>query len=423
MFDRLSALPGIGLVNPDEPPLSTDGAARPFDSFAPVPLLRWLLETPDELVQTVDGTIVFADLSGFTRLSERLARAGTEGAELLVDAINTCFSELLADAWGNGGSLLKFGGDALLLWFDGPEHPLRACASAYAMRRTLRDVGRIRAGGSQVVLRMSVGIHSGSYQMFLVGGSHREFVIAGPATTAAVTMEKYASAGQILLSPDTAALLPAGCLGADLDPGILIARSPTFTEYSLREVPQPPNDVVASCLSSEVRPHVISAAAAPEHRTATISFMEFSDFDGLIEREGPQAAAAALDELVRCVQEAADRYHVCFLGSDANADGGKILLSASTRVLGDDEERLLLTLRAVIDAQTRLPIRFGINRGHVFTGSVGPPYRRTYTAMGDPTNLAARLIWEASPTRSTRPGACLTVHAGASTRHRSRRST
>ena len=55
-------------------------------------------------------------------LSERLARAGKEGAELLVDAINACFSELLADAWGNGGSLLKFGGDALLLWFDGPEH-------------------------------------------------------------------------------------------------------------------------------------------------------------------------------------------------------------------------------------------------------------------------------------------------------------
>lgn len=398
MPERLSAGPGIGLVAPPELHPPTNGAARPYDSFAPVPLLRWLLETPDQLVQTVEGTTVFADLSGFTRLSERLARAGKEGAELLVDAINACFSELLANAWANGGSLLKFGGDALLLWFDGPEHHLRACASAYEMRRTLRDVGRIRAGGTQVVLRMSVGIHSGSYQMFLVGGSHREFMIAGPATTAAVTMEKHASAGQILLSPDTAALLPAGCLGAALDPGILIARSPAFTEYSLLAVPQPPNDVVASCLSTEVRPHVISAAAAPEHRTATIAFMEFSEFDSLVERHGPQAAAAALDELVRCVQESADRYQVCFLGSDANADGGKILLSAGApRVLGDDEERLLLTLRAVIDAQTRLPIRFGINRGHVFTGSVGPPYRRTYTAMGDPTNLAARLMSKAPP--------------------------
>ncbi len=42
--------------------------------------------------------MVFADVSGFTRLSERLARKGKEGAEYLVDAINACFSALLADA-------------------------------------------------------------------------------------------------------------------------------------------------------------------------------------------------------------------------------------------------------------------------------------------------------------------------------------
>ena len=373
---------------------------RPYDAFAPVPLLRWLLNTPSDRVQAVDGTVVFADLSGFTKLSERLAKTGNEGAELLVDAINTCFSALLADAWASGGSLLKFGGDALLLWFEGPEHALRACASAYAMRRTLRDVGRIRAGGAQVVLRMSVGVHSGEYHMFLVGDSHREFLIAGPGATAAVTMEKYASAGQILISPQTAALLPAGCLGAALEPGIPIARAPAFDGYAMLEVPEPANEDVASTLSTALRPHVVSPAATPEHRVATISFLEFSGFDDLIAREGAQRAAIALDELVRCVQAAADRFQVTFLASDANADGGKILLSAGApRVLGDDEERLLLTVRAVLDAGTELPVRAGVNRGHVFTGSVGPPYRRTYTAMGDTTNLAARLMARA-PSRS-----------------------
>ena len=37
----------------------------------------------DGLVETLDGTMVFADVSGFTRLSERLARKGQEGAEYL----------------------------------------------------------------------------------------------------------------------------------------------------------------------------------------------------------------------------------------------------------------------------------------------------------------------------------------------------
>ena len=90
--------------------------------------------------------MVFADVSGFTRLSERLARKGKEGAEQLVDVINACFTALLADAYGRGGSLLKFGGDAMLLLFYDESHAVRACGAAAAMRRTLREVGHIRAG-------------------------------------------------------------------------------------------------------------------------------------------------------------------------------------------------------------------------------------------------------------------------------------
>ena len=121
------------------------------------------------LTVTVPVTMVFADVSGFTRLSERLARAGQEGAEQLVDVINACFTALLAHAYGRGGSLVKFGGDAMLLLFYNEGHTQRACDAAAAMRRTLRKVGHIRAGASNIVLRMSVGVHSGEYTMFVVG--------------------------------------------------------------------------------------------------------------------------------------------------------------------------------------------------------------------------------------------------------------
>ena len=50
-------------------------------------------------------------------------------------------------AYGNGGSLLKFGGDALLLWFEGDGHVERACRATVLMRRALRDVGRIEVPG------------------------------------------------------------------------------------------------------------------------------------------------------------------------------------------------------------------------------------------------------------------------------------
>ena len=368
-----------------------------LDRYVPRALLRHLVAAPDELARTLDGTVVLADLSGFTRLSERLARKGNEGAEHLVDTINCCFSALLADAYAHGGSMLKFGGDALLLWFDGDEHPGRACASAFAMRGTLRRVGRIQAGSTNVVLRMSVGVHSGSYDTFLVGGSHREYLIAGPAASTVVAMDTGAASGQILLSRETAELLPAGCIGSASGPGVLLARPPLAGAPTAREPQaQPPEDAVAACLSTAVRAHLLPAPVVPEHRTATVAFLEFGGFDELIADHGAGAAAEPLDELVRLVQDAADRYEVCFLDSDVAGNGGKLRLSAGApRTVGDDEERILLAMRQVLEAAPRLPVRIGVNRGHVFSGEIGPPFRRTYALMGDAVNLGARLMAKA----------------------------
>jgi class 3 adenylate cyclase/tetratricopeptide (TPR) repeat protein len=368
-----------------------------LECYVPRMLLGRLLEPAEEFAETLDGTMVFADVSGFTRLSERLARTGKEGAEHLVDAINTCFSALLANAYARGGSLVKFGGDAMLLWFEGDEHALRACASAAEMRRTLRDVGRIRAGAGDVVLRMSVGVHSGSYAMFLVGGSHRELLVGGRAATTVVAMEGLASAGQVLVSPDSAALLPHGCLGAEVGSGVLLARSPAPRDWGADDgMPTVAGEVLAATLSTAVRSHVLGGHAAPEHRTASIAFLQFRELDEVIEQEGIPAAARRLDQLVRIVQEACDRYEVCFLDSDISSDGGKIRLSAGApRVVGDDEQRMLLAVREVLGGDLPLPVQAGVNRGPVFTGEVGPAYRRWYAVMGDTVNLAARLMSKA----------------------------
>ena len=211
-------------------------------------------------------------------------------------------------------------------------------------------------------------------------------------------MESMASAGQILLSEETARLLPRRCLGSPCGPGVLLARTPSNDPpHGYEEPMRLPDEVVAECLSTAVRAHVLAGPVAPEHRTATATFIQFGDLDDLIDECGADVAARALDELVQIVQDAADRYEVCLLASDVAANGGKLLLSSGApRAVGDDEERMLLALRQVIESKPCLPIRIGVNRGHVFTGEVGPPYRRTYAVMGDAVNLAARLSAKAS---------------------------
>ncbi len=81
------------------------------------------------------------------------------------------------------------------------------------MRRVLRDVGRIEVPGAKVTLRMSQGVHTGEFHFFAVGTSHVELLPTGPGWSRLVAMEHAAEAGEILLSTETAALLPARCLG------------------------------------------------------------------------------------------------------------------------------------------------------------------------------------------------------------------
>ena len=376
-------------------PLAQQEVLRPY---LPRLLLRWLAETPDDTHTAVEGSIAFVDISGFTRLSERLAKRGKVGAEELTDAIGSCFARLLGVAYSNGGGLIKFGGDALLLLFTGSGHPTRAARAAIGMRRELRDIGSLSTPGGRVALKMSVGVHSGSFDFFLVGESHRELIITGPAATQTVLMESTAEAGEIVVSPETAAQLPPAILGEEKGPGVLLRKEPPGIEPPPSGIDAAlPVDVMLSAIPVAWRDQVFATLHEPEHKRVTVAFIHFDEIDALIEKEGVDEAARALGVLVADVQRAADRHGVCFLGSDVDHDGGKIILTAGAPTVSEnDEERMLLTVREIAECEGVLPIRIGVNKGHVFAGDIGPFYRRTYTIMGDAVNLSARLMAKAT---------------------------
>ena len=115
--------------------------AKPSSLARYVPRLsaEWDLHS-SELWQEIDGTLCYIDISGFTALSEKLARRGRIGAEELTEVLNYVFGKMLSVAYDRGGSLLKFGGDALLLLFRGTDHPVQACSAAVEMQAALREV-------------------------------------------------------------------------------------------------------------------------------------------------------------------------------------------------------------------------------------------------------------------------------------------
>ena len=370
----------------------------------------WLRTDPDRRHRTVVGTLAFVDISGFTRLTERLARRGKVGAEEMSETLRATFIALLGVANEDGADLLKWGGDAVLLLFQGEQHAQRAARATRRMQQTINRVGRLRTTAGPVRLRMSVGVHSGRFDLFLVGDPeiHRELLLAGADVSTTVAMESIADAGQVALSPATAGLLDGSCLGPTKGDAVLLAREPAMLP-SQRDAED--DNVsggaghdqldVSIALPIAIRAHLQALAGAPgdpEHRPVTVAFVKYVGTDSLLAEHGAGALTDALDEAVRTVQHATSANDVTFFETDLDADGFKVMLTAGApRTAGNDEERMLRTARQVVETPTRLAAKVGVNRGHVFAGDFGPDFRRTYSVKGDAINLAARVMGKSTP--------------------------
>lgn len=144
------------------------------------------------------GTFMFADVSGFTALSEKLQRAtGVEGAEIMTQIINDFFTTMLEILAKSDGQMLKFAGDALLTFFpvtaeesDRPDLVVAAKAirTGLRMQRAMREQFQPIQhplldklfGDHQLELKMSIGIASGQLFEALVGNqSQRDHMIMG----------------------------------------------------------------------------------------------------------------------------------------------------------------------------------------------------------------------------------------------------
>lgn len=363
--------------------------------YVPRVLARWWAEMPARSTRVVDGTLVSADISGFTKLSERLAGFGRRGAEELTDVVNDCFGAMIAICEEEGGDVLKFGGDALLVLFDGTDHAARACAAAVRMRESIRRP-LVAPSAGRVRLQMSVGVHTGAFPLVLVRAGHHELLVTGPDVTATVACEAEASAGEILVGPATARLVDRACLAAASGERRRLRRAPSRDDIvELRGVSA---GVSLDALVPRAQREQIAAGAPGEHRHVVVAFVRFSSTDRVVADDGVEALAERLQRLATAVAAATERHGVHWLASDVCPDGGKVILTAGAPTSeGDDEDRMLRAVRDVLDAGVGLDLRAGVNAGHVFVGDLGGPTRRTFTVMGDAVNLAARLMQKAAP--------------------------
>lgn len=371
--------------------------------YAPRIALRWLAETPDVRHRRVDGSLLFADISGFTRLSERLAARGRAGAEEVVGLVGRIMTALVAELETWGGDVCVFAGDALIVLFEGAASASRAARAAAEIRAWITTNGLVETSVGRVNLRVSIGVATGPVDLVMAGEADRGLFLVGPTTTSVVRMEREATAGEVMLDLATAAGLDPEQLREGRGGGCLLRRV-IPPAHAVGAPPAPAVVDARPLVTPPLRPFLEADVSAleSEHRQATIAFVLAGGLDERI-ASGPAGVASVavdLDAWFRAACEAGDRHGVTVLDTDVTADGATLFLAAGAPVAtGEEEERMLRALRDIlaIPEAGRLRLRAGANRGPVFAGDLGTAHRRTYTAMGDTTNLAARIAHKAAP--------------------------
>lgn len=370
------------------------------------------IDLPDQTT----GSALFADISGFTPLTEALTRTygPRRGAEELTRHLNQVYDALIDEVDRLGGSVISFSGDAILCWFDAAAGPAawRATACALAMQTAIQPFLTVNLPGDAAIqLAMKATVATGPVRRFLVGRPEVQLIdaLAGATVARTAEAEHMAQQGEVLVDAATAHTLghrlqltgwragPEGMAYA------VVAGLVELPEEALgREGPL--GEISRAQAARWLLPAVYERLAEgqgeflPELRPGVVLFLRFAgiDYDDDLE------AGAKLDAFVRWVQAVVARYDGAVLQLTIGDKGSYIYAVFGAPVAHEDDTRRAASAALELGLPPAAldfipPPQIGLSQGTMRAGAYGGMTRRTYAVLGDEVNLAARLMQHAAP--------------------------
>lgn len=360
----------------------------------------------------LEGSLMHCDVTGFTAMSEKLGETGKEGAELMAGVLNQFFERMLAIAISWGGIQIKFGGDAMLLYFPDDNHAARAAACGLNMQGVMYEFSRVKVKDDYHNLRMRIGVHSGRFYVCSAGqvGTRigqgeglLHYYILGIDVNKAADTEPMAEPGQVVVSDETYQLLnnDENKVEKTEHENIWLVKKITAKKYRLKffDDSHLPHHILQRYLMAPIANG--SSTGKSEHRRVTIIFIYVTGIANLIDNKGGDEALSQIDEYTNLVINTAEKYGGHFAASDASEHGDKLIVLFGAPVLQDKQESSAMHFALELqEKMNKLDLeivhRIGINTGYVFCGEIGSSARREYTVIGDSVNLSARLMGAAN---------------------------
>ena len=396
-----------------------------FASYVPQLIQKRVISDPSPIdsprVEQLSAAVLFADISGFTRLTESLAERGPAGVEHLARILNEYFGRLIDIVHEYGGDVLKFAGDAVIaVWRivpaipaegepEGPESisradqwqwTMRAAECAIAIRQRLSNY---RVEDANLYLKLAIS--SGALTTVHVGGvfNRWEFLITGNPLVELAIANNLAKAGEIIITPSAWRLIRNDCIAETMEFELKIAIA---QGGRLHQLDKPSsiflsnqNVVVPSEAENSLRAYIpgaiinrLSAGQSSwiaELRRVTILFINLPDFDQNTDLETSQ-------EVARLIQRAVYRFEGSLNKINVDDKGITVVAALGLPPFAHEDDpargvQAALTIRQGLQSR-KVKSNIGVTTGRIFCGSIGNERRREYTIIGNAVNLSARLM-------------------------------
>ncbi len=387
------------------------GAIFPFasspdalSSYVPVTLLRHLGGNfsweQKPAVERLSTALMFIDIAGFTRMTEKLRREKTDGVETISEILNIYFACLIETITAHGGDIVQFAGDALLvLWPESEEQTPLTSITLRAARCALEIQSRIRSLVLPDDLRFSIRISLGAGNILLtyLGGIRSQWyvlVTGAPLSQLNIT-HSHTEPGQVVASLQAWAPIREYCSATQGMNGTVCIHAVHALEEP-RPLIRPSIDKkieakLAHFLPASLRQRLLAGDHpwCAELRRATVLFLNLPELNYATPLERAQQIMCAVQQVIHIHDGAINKLSV-----DEKGASLLVAFGMPSNTHEDDPARAVRCGFDAYDALAALGFRcsIGIATGEVFCGPIGSDIRRDFTLIGDIVNIAARLM-------------------------------
>lgn len=350
-------------------------------------------------IESFKAATLFADISGFTSITEKLVAQGPQGVEMLSRILNDYFGKLTGEIGEHGGDVVNFAGDSLLaIWkVEDDKESVSILKSVLQCAHRIQEKLHGYETGISGKLSMRLGIGIGETQTYYLGGIEDswEFLLTGDSVEQAHATEKTAQPGEVILSSQVWELVKNSGYQAEINSEkiklVNISKSIVSNPIIQPNLSEESEKSLQSFVPLTITTRLIAGQMQwlAELRRMSILFVNLQNFNSNTSIEHAQ-------RVVSIVQETAFHFEGILnkIGMDEKGASPLIIFGAPPFAHEDDPIRAVMAAQEISKKLTALgqAHSIGITTGRVFCGAIGGEQCREYAVIGDVINTAARLM-------------------------------